>query len=282
MRKEKEGYSTGEILAEFKGLTRWQLYYFTGQRILNPKKISKGKKDELIFSEKDFEKLNNMYQYLKQGISPKVAYEKALEISGQKRGGIESDIRGDIKYARTPLEIILRNGLKSINIELPSYSFGFGFEKHRNTIFEGEEAKDNLIMVDTVIEHWSNWIKTKSDYLYAISYGIVGLDKQGDVGYPLDIDKKIKTGSASTIREIILSEVLSSPHNYNEVVIIHKRKKRTEWCFPIFYECGKASQCDDVGFSIREFKDLNETLISPENLAKRVVGYMRKIAGAKK
>jgi hypothetical protein len=180
----------------------------------------------------------------------------------------------DINYNRTPLEKILRKGLKSVNMALPFYSSGFGFDKPINTIRPGEEDVHNIIAVDTVISYYSNWIKAKSDYLYAISYGLVGLNKNNDVGYPLDIDKKIK---GSTIREIILNEILSSPHNYEEIITIHKKKKRTELCFPIFYDCRKASQIDADGFSIREFKDLNETVISPEDLVKRVVDYMAKI-----
>jgi hypothetical protein len=185
-----------------------------------------------------------------------------------------------MEYKQTILEKILRKEIEPIGLTLAQEIEGFDVFSIREIIRPMENLQKNVMPIGHVIGYKTNWAKAKSG-LYALEYSILGRDAKRDGDeYLMDVDKKIN--NASTIREIILNEILSSQDNYSECIMIKKDDGIKKLGFAIFYEDGKAYQLGkDDDLPIKEFFDLKKTVISPNNLVKRVIDYMAKI-GVKK
>jgi len=73
---------TAEVLKIVEGLSKRELYYWEEIRLIRPEKIRRGKVEFREYSKKDLEKIQKIYHYVKQGFTPKVAYERAFPVSG--------------------------------------------------------------------------------------------------------------------------------------------------------------------------------------------------------
>lgn len=71
----------GDVLKKVEGLTKRDLYYWEDSKLINPKKLKRGKLEFRIYSERDLEKIQKIYKYVKQGFTPKIAAQKALDES---------------------------------------------------------------------------------------------------------------------------------------------------------------------------------------------------------
>jgi len=185
-----------------------------------------------------------------------------------------------MEYKQTILEKTLRREIEPIGLTLAQDIDCFDVLSIREIIKPMEKLPKNVLPIGSVIGYKTNWAKAKSG-LYALGYGIIGRDvKRNDSTYLMDVDKKIN--NTPTLREIILNEILSSQENYSECITINKDDGRKKLGFAIFYEDGKAYQLgEDDDMPIKEFFDLKNTAISPDDLVKRVIDYMTKI-GVKK
>jgi len=192
-------------------------------------------------------------------------------------------IEKKMEYKQTILEKILRKEIGSIGLtftqDLDCFDV-FSIREIIRPMEKMENLRKNVVPIGSVLGYKTNWAKAKSG-LYALGYSLLGRDaKRNDDAYLMEVDKKIN--NASTLREIILNEILSSQDNYSECITINKDDGRKKLGFAIFYEDGKAYQLGkDDDLPIKEFFDLKKTAISPNNLVKRVIDYMTKI-GVKK
>lgn len=82
---------TSEVLKIIEGLSKRELYYWEEIRLISPKRIKRGKVEFREYSEKDLEKIQMIYKYVKQGFTPKVAAQKANEENQKSNREIDYD-----------------------------------------------------------------------------------------------------------------------------------------------------------------------------------------------
>lgn len=93
-------FSSSEVLAKFDDMSREFLYYLEKADFIRPTKLTRGKLDRRLYSEKDVEKIGLIWLYYQRGLSPKEAYKKTkAQIENEVSPG-EIRLREAINHAR--------------------------------------------------------------------------------------------------------------------------------------------------------------------------------------
>jgi len=69
---------TSDLLKKI-NIPRHKLYYLEQKGYINPKKITRGDLEMRDYTDEDFQKIQIIWKYLRQGFKHKIAYKKAME-----------------------------------------------------------------------------------------------------------------------------------------------------------------------------------------------------------
>jgi len=69
---------TSDVLKKI-NIPRHKLYYLEQKGYIRPKKITRGDLEMREYTDKDFHKIQIIWNFLKQGFKHKIAYKKAIE-----------------------------------------------------------------------------------------------------------------------------------------------------------------------------------------------------------
>lgn len=69
---------TSDILKKI-NIPRHKLYYLEQKGYINPKKITRGDLEMREYTDEDFQKIQTIWNFLRQGFKHKIAYKKAIE-----------------------------------------------------------------------------------------------------------------------------------------------------------------------------------------------------------
>ena len=69
---------TSDLLKKI-NIPRHKLYYLEQKGYINPKKITRGDLEMRNYTDEDFQKIQVIWEYLKQGFKHKAAYKKTME-----------------------------------------------------------------------------------------------------------------------------------------------------------------------------------------------------------
>jgi len=68
---------TSDLLKKI-NIPRHKLYYLEQKGYINPKKITRGDLEMRDYTDEDFQKIQMIWKFLKQGFKHKAAYKKAI------------------------------------------------------------------------------------------------------------------------------------------------------------------------------------------------------------
>lgn len=71
--------NTSEILKRI-DIPRAKLYYLEEKGYIHPEKIIKGNRNFNQYNKEDFERIQTIWQFVKNGLSYQAAYKKALDV----------------------------------------------------------------------------------------------------------------------------------------------------------------------------------------------------------
>jgi len=111
---------TAEVLKIVEGLSKRELYYWEEIRLIRPEKIRRGKVEFREYSKKDLEKIQKIYHYVKQGFTPKVAYEKVLQAELEPETDQLVFRAEDLVWEKQESVLIARRSIYSENSEKKS------------------------------------------------------------------------------------------------------------------------------------------------------------------